>query len=1071
MSDAIGKYLRSIEKEYSTGKATEHSYRPALKSFVESLKKGISATNEPKREECGAPDFIVQKKQLPIGYIECKDLKWPLDSTEKTEQLKRYRSSLNNLILTNNIEFRYYVQGELKLTVPIARLENDKIRKIAGSEEKLLQLFNSFFAFKGPTIRTPKDLAERMAKIAQLIRYTIHQSFTKEEETGALHSQFDGFKKVLLHNLSDEQFANMYAQTISYGLFAARCNVTGKDADKFSREHAAYDLPKTNPFLREIFGQIAGPGLDNSIAWVVDDLAELLRKADIDTILLDFGRSTLQEDPVVHFYETFLAQYDSKMRASRGVYYTPEPVVSYIVRSIDHILKTDFGLKEGLTDASMIQHEFKNPKTNKKEKRAVHKVQILDPAVGTGTFLHGVINHIHDSFAGNRGMWSGYVEKHLLPRMFGFELLMAPYAVAHMKLGLLLKETGYDFKSDERLNIFLTNTLEKAHDYSEELFANQIAQEANKASEIKKEVPVMVVLGNPPYSGHSENKGPWIRDLLRGTDNLTGNETENYYNVDGNPLGERNPKWLQDDYVKFIRFAQWRIEQTGYGVLAFISNHGYIDNPTFRGMRESLLNGFDDIYIVDLHGNAKKKERCPDGSKDQNVFDIQQGVSIGIFVKNSKNRKKAKIKHVHCYGLREEKFKWLMGHDVKKTKWTTLKPKSPFYLFVPQDITLLKEYENGWNICDVMSVNSVGIVTARDELTVKWSRDEIWKTVKDFSKLPTETARQNYNLNSDSQDWKVNLAQKDLVESGLKKKNISPILYRPFDVRFTYYTGNASGFLCRPRPEVMRHLVQRENISLCFHRREELAISYSHFIATNLISEHGLLSSKTTNYQAPLYLYPEPNGNGELFKNGFARHANLDTVFIDEFSEKLKFEFIPDGKGNLKKTFGPEDIFNYMYAVFHSPTYRTRYAEFLKIDFPRLPLTSDNKLFRKLCAIGEELVGLHLMDNVPVAFTNYPIAGKHEVEKPVYVEPTKGKDAHGGRVFINKTQYFENVPQEIWEFRIGGYQVCHKWLKDRRGRELSYDDINHYRNIIVVLSETMRLMDDVDKAIPKWPIV
>jgi hypothetical protein len=612
----LTQYLRTIERELAAGNATEHTHRSALKSLIESLADKITATNEPQRIKCGAPDYIITRRQIPLGYIEAKAVGVTLDVEEKSEQLSRYRESLGNLILTDYLEFRWYVrsrpskaneypQSEHRLTARLARVgANGKLRVEKDGEHQVAELLNAFLNAEVPTVQSAKELAVRMAALARLIRGTIQKALSEEGETGSLHQQMEAFREVLLHDLTEDQFADMYAQTICYGLFAARCNAKG--SEHFTREHAAYDLPKTNPFLRKMFNHIAGPELDERIAWAVDDLAELLHRADISAILQDFGKRTRREDPVVHFYETFLAAYDPKMREARGVYYTPEPVVSYIVRSIDHILKTDFKLAAGLADSSKIT--IKNP--DGKGKTAVHKVLILDPATGTGTFLYGVINHILESFTKNLGMWSGYVSEHLLPRLFGFELLMAPYAVAHMKLGLLLDQTGYGFQTDERLRVYLTNTLEEAHEVSKlPLFTQWIAEEANEASKIKQEAPVMVVLGNPPYSGHSANTGEWISGLLRGKDSHTGKPTGDYFKVDGQPLGEKNPKWLNDDYVKFIRFAQWRIEQTGYGILAFISNHGYLDNPTFRGMRQSLMETFDDIYVLDLHGNSKKKAR------------------------------------------------------------------------------------------------------------------------------------------------------------------------------------------------------------------------------------------------------------------------------------------------------------------------------------------------------------------------------------------------------------------------------------------------------------------------------
>jgi predicted helicase len=645
-------YLKKIEQALLTGRATEHTYRSILESLVESLSGNVTVINEPKRIKCGAPDLIVMRREIPLGYIEAKDLGESLDKAEASEQLARYRESLGNLILTDYLEFRWYVQGKHRLTARLAKgRAGGRLQVEKNGAHEVAELLNAYLDARAPTVSSPKELAERMASIARLIRDTIRRALDAEdvsdEAPDPLHDLLNGFKKVLLHDLTDEQFADMYAQTICYGLFAARC--TARGGARFTREQAAYQLPKTNPFLRKMFTHIAGPDLDERISWAVDDLAALLDHTDIAAILQDFGRRTRREDPVVHFYETFLAAYDPKLRETRGVYYTPEPVVSYIVRSVDHILKTDFKLAGGLADASKLKVRGAKTATD------VHRVLILDPATGTGTFLYGVINHIFESFRNNRGMWSSYVTEHLLPRLFGFELLMAPYTVAHLKLDLLLDETGYNFETNERLRVYLTNTLEEAHAaVNLPLFAQEIAAEANEASKIKQEAPVMVVLGNPPYSGHSANTGEWIAGLLRGTDTITGKKTGNYFEVDGQPLGERNPKWLNDDYVKFIRFAQWRIEQTGYGVLAFITNHGYLDNPTFRGMRQSLMETFDDIYVLDLHGNIKKKERAPDGSEDKNVFDIQQGVAIGIFVKRANGKKKnVTVRHAHLWGPRE----------------------------------------------------------------------------------------------------------------------------------------------------------------------------------------------------------------------------------------------------------------------------------------------------------------------------------------------------------------------------------------------------------------------------------
>ncbi|MCI0491033.1 MAG: N-6 DNA methylase [Blastocatellia bacterium] len=1076
------EYCKKIESAIQAGNATEHTHRPALKSLIESLADGITATNEPRRIKCGAPDYIVTRAQTPLGYIEAKDVGESLDRARRSEQIGRYLESLGNLILTDYLEFRWYVNGEHRLTARLASPgAKGKLRMEKDGPERVGELFTAFLNAKIPTVANAKELAERMAAIARLIRNTIHRAFADEDKGGSLHHQMEGFQKVLLHDLTEDQFADMYAQTLCYGLFAARCNARG--GGRFTRQHAAYDLPKTNPFLRKMFSYIAGPDLDDRIVWAVDDLAELLNHTDIAAILADFGKRTRREDPVVHFYETFLAAYDPRMREARGVYYTPEPVVSYIVRSVDHILRTDFKLPDGLADASKIKVKAAKGTPDVE----VHRVLILDPATGTGTFLYEVIKHIFDSFKSNLGMWSGYVSDHLLPRVFGFELLMAPYAVAHMKLGLLLDESGYDFKTDERLRVYLTNTLEEAHSDSKlPLFAQWLAEEANSASRIKQEAPVMVVLGNPPYSGHSANTGQWIADLLRGTDTLSGKPTANYFEVDGERLGERNPKWLNDDYVKFIRFAQWRIEQTGYGVLAFITNHGYQDNPTFRGMRQSLMDTFDDIYVLDLHGNSKKKERCPDGSKDENVFDIQQGVAIGIFIKRSGAKKKsASVSHAHLWGVREiydknvegepeligGKYHWLWQNDVSTTKWTKLEPQSPFYLFVPQDADLRAEYERGWKVTEMMPVNVLGYQSHRDHFAIDFDEDSLHARIADLRETAysDDDLRNKYALR-DNRDWQLSIARKELRSDQDWKRHFIRSLYRPFDWRFCYFSTVAMDY---PRRELLDHVAGKDNLCLNTVRQTKME-SWQHAVVSNSPTPAVFAEIKDGSSLFPLYLYPNRE-KANLFDNGVAadssRRPNLSPSFIGYFAEILKMDFIDDGKGDLKTTFGPEDVFDYMYAIFHSLTYRSRYSEFLKIDFPRLPLTSNADLLRALCHLGEELVGLHLMEKHGPAITRYPVPGDNAVEHVRYTEP--GKDEAPGRVWINREQYFEGVPPEVWAFHVGGYQVCHKWLKDRRGRKLTYDDLTHYQRIVSALSETIRLMAEIDSSVDEhggWPI-
>ena len=1073
-------YFQEVNQVYQGQNATEHSYRPALKKLMESLDSGIQAINEPKRIACGAPDFLVKNGVLDVGYMEAKDIGVSLKKVEKTAQMGRYFQALGNLILTDYLEFRWYVQGELKLTAALGTIDkNKKIKLDKEGIQEVDQLLQQFLLAKVPQITTPKDLAKRMASLAQLMRDAIKTALNDVDKGGTLREQLESFQRVLIKDLTVEQFADMYAQTICYGLFAARCNTD--NVQTFSRETAAFKLPKTNPFLRSIFGQIAGPDLDDRISWAVDNLARILQQTEMAEILKDFGKRTRREDPVVHFYETFLAEYDPKMRESRGVYYTPEPVVNYIVKSVDYILKHKFNISKGLADSKKIK--VPNPKGEGTIE--THQVLILDPAVGTGTFIHNVIDFIYDKFKNQRGMWSSYVSQHLLPRLFGFELLMAPYTVAHIKLVLQLQELGYDFSSEERLRIYLTNTLQEAFQLEDQMvsFGYRIKQEAEAAKLIKQENPVMVILGNPPYSGHSVNTGDWIKNLLKGEDSIYNCETGNYFEVDGKPLGEKNPKWLNDDYVKFIRFSQWRIEKTGYGILAFITNHGYLDNPTFRGMRQSLMKTFDEIYVLDLHGNSKKKEVCPDGSGDQNVFDIQQGVAIGFFIKyenKEKNSQKplATVYHADLWGSREVyenkqlvggKYYWLGENDISSTNWEQLAPNTPFYLFKPQNIDLRSEYEISVKITDIMPINSVGIVTARDKLTIQWSEEELWDMLQNFANLDSEEARIKYDLGTDTRDWKVIFAQKDIKnhpyadtkdEVGPFRELIFPILYRPFDIRYTYYTGKSRGFHCMARGEVMKHIIAEKNLGLITSRQQSQHQEWSLLGVTNSLIESCAISNKTReiNYLFSLYIYPETQGEKDM---GMTRRPNLSPAFITQFSQKLDLEFISDGKGDKTKTFGPEDIFNYIYAIFHAPIYRQRYAEFLKIDFPRVPLTANTALFWELVIKGDKLVKYHLMKETGTEISTYPIPGSDMVEQVKYHENHQ-------QIWINAEQYFDQVPQQIWNFYIGGYQVCQKWLKDRKGRQLNFDDINHYQNIISIISETIKIMENIDQIIENY---
>ena len=1098
-------YVKSLQDEMLGGNATEHSHRTALKVLLESALEGVIATNEPKRIECGAPDYAVSRKQggMTIGYAEAKDIGVSLGdieqasaranpSTANGRQFKRYRESLLNLLLTDYTEFRWYADGQRRSTARLAELDaSGKPVLRNGGIAETDALLCDFLSHSPEPVTDPEELARRMARLTHLIRDVVSEGFRLSKLSAEVSDLYQASKDVLVPDLTQDAFADMFAQTLAYGLFAARVN---HDSGEFNRHNAARRIPQANPFIRRIFSLISDPGLDDEpFAGFVDDLAQLLGNSDIEAVLSGFGARAARHDPILHFYETFLAAYDPAMREKRGVYYTPEPVVSYIVRSVDWLLRERFECPEGLADYSTVPYETLEY-TGGEEKtvgRQSHRVLVLDPACGTGSFLYAVVDHIRDYFrsAGNAGMWDGYVKEHLLPRLFGFELLMAPYAMTHLKLGMQLAgqdlptesrpDWVYDFANSERLGVYLTNSLEEGEMQVPMSGPYRIiTDEANSAAEIKRDMPIMVVLGNPPYSGHSANasrkdgKLTWIGELI-----------EDYKKVDGKGLGERNTKWLQDDYVKFIRFGQHRIQKTGAGILAFVTNHGYLDNPTFRGMRQQLMSTFTDIYLLDLHGNSHIKERAPDGGPDQNVFDIRQGVSIALFVKESNKSGPAAVHHSELYGERETKYETLSDSDISTTGWTTLEPESPDYRFKPWDNELRAQYVQWPKINEFMPVNSVGVVTARDSLTIHWSRDEVMSAARDFANLPPETARSRYNLGGDTRDWKVGLAQQDLSNSGLDKAMVQPVLYRPFDTRYTYYTGNSRGFICMPRKEVMRHVLEGDNWGLIFMRQVALHEDYTHFgVSRFIVDNRAFYSNKGIMQFAPLYTYPsEQSIEQNLYRRG-EREANLEQRLTAELERRLGLRFLPEGEGDLRQTFGPEDVFHYIYAVFHSPTYRERYDQFLRADFPRVPLVDDVELFRTLVDLGGKLTEAHLLESTPSGPTavSFPVPGDNVIEKgyPKYYEPGEtpplgNQPIAKGRVYISanakkgnkRGQYFEGIEPGVWEFQAGGYQPMGKWLKDRRGRALSFSDRNHYMRIAATLQETIGLMEDVDEAI------
>jgi predicted helicase len=813
-----------------------------------------------------------------------------------------------------------------------------------------------------------------------------------------------------------------------------------------------------------LFNNVAGIDIDSRIIPTVDNLAEFFNSTNRNIILKEYGHRTQNNDPLIHFYETFLAAYDKDLRTKRGVYYTPAPVVSFMVDSVDKILKDFFQIKKGLADASMTK---KKVKIQRKDKRTAdghkyteadhHRVQILDPATGTGTFLANIVDYIYtNNFKQNSGIWSEYVNEHLIPRLNGFELLMAPYSMAHLKVGLFLEETGYVSKNPKRLKIYLTNSMEEEHPSSGQLFANWLSNEANQASQVKRDTPIMCVIGNPPYSGESSNKSDWIMKLM-----------EDYKKEPGETikLDEKNPKWINDDYVKFIRYSQELIEKNGEGIIAFINNHSFLDNPTFRGMRWRLLKTFDKIFVLDLHGNSKKKEKCPDGSKDENVFDIQQGVSINFFIKTGEKKKDelGSVYHSEIYGKRNVKYDFLSNHNIKTVQYEEIKNIGPNYYFIPRDYTAKEKYDEGFSVDDLFLVRGVGLTTAHDDFVINSNKSVLIIRFKDFKSTERDAVllHQKFDVKW-KKGWDILKGYDNLKKTENIAELVEPIAYRPFDIRYILYEDK---LVWRTVRQVMRHFLHKDNISLSYHRREELNGSFAHIFVSKYMTEHGFTSSKTTNTQAPLYLY-KTDFEGKLGNS--QREPNFNRHIVQRISDKLGLYF-KEEQDKSENTFAPINLLDYIYAILHSPAYREKYRDFLKTDFPKVPYPNDQEVFWKLVKYGKELRKLHLMEEIPEDLYNigFPFQGDNIITKtftktnPGY-EIEKENDTVG-KVWINDNQYFSNVPKIAWDFFIGAYQPAQKWLKDRKGQKLSYDDIMHYQKIITVLSETDRIMREIDE--------
>jgi len=1017
LEKVLSVYFKDIHKIYTDGDFREESFYPSFKRLFEDCSKlyqaqaGVNVLVAPRKTEAGIPDFRIGKNGEIIGYIEAKSPDTDLGEVEDSEQLKRYRNSLPNLILTNFLEFRLYRFGDQKYKVQVGRQFTLRSLKSTPSPEKLdsfFELLENFFSFSTPEIQKSSDLSVELAKKTRFLEHILQEELSRDNEE--VTRFYKAFQEELIETLTKERFADLYAQTITYGLFASRMKVQ----KEFKRETAWKSIPESLPLLKEIFYSMTGPHFPESLIWIVDDITQILEKADIPSILKEFKTTRWEEDPVIHFYETFLATYNPKERERLGVYYTPLPVVSYIVRSIHKLLKDGFGKAEGL---------------------ATSDVTLLDPAAGTLTFVVQAIKQVQKELEDKKkeGLKKSYIEEHVLPHFHAFEILVAPYTVGHFKVSMVLEDMGYQFKEGKRFQFYLTNTLEMK-DPKQISFLIDLAKEGQEAKRIKEKVPILVVLGNPPYSVSSENKSEFIENLM------------DDYKED--VRDERNIQPLSDDYIKFIRFAHWKIGQAGKGILGFITNNSYLSGIIHRGMRRKLLETFDEIYILNLHGSSRIGEKTPDSGKDENVFDIQQGVAIVLYVKSEKPFKEKTVYYADLWGLREGKYKYLFENDMEATKWQKLEPFAPYYFFVPKDFALQAEYEKFWKVTEIFKEWSSGVKTHRDHFVVGFTKEEIIQRLRVFTgKLPDELVAQSLNL-KDTGAWKLTEARQKIKDQKPEDK-IYPYAYRPFEISWICYE---SSLVDRDRQPFMGHVL-KENMCLVTTRILS-ASPFFHAFISNILSDICLISTKTkeTAYFFPLYLYPnEPEG--QLF---------VKEALETERAPNLTSEFLEAIEASLGTESTPEEIFYYIYALLFSPTYRKRYEEFLKIDFPRVPMPSSYDVFKELSNLGKELVEHHLLKhpNLEKTEAGFPRSGSNKVEKVGYAE-------EGHRVFINKEQYFEGIQKEIWEYQIGAYQVMEKYLKDRKGRKLSLDEINHYMKVAKAIQLTIELQKKIDDVYKK----
>ncbi|GAA9285579.1 DNA methyltransferase [Helicobacter pylori] len=1067
----LKEYLESI-KDLTTEK-NELTHRPSLHNLLNRLKdhfnKEFKIEHEPKRDQGSQPDFRVSFQGLNIGYIENKRVGEDLSQLLKSDQIRKYLELNPNLMLTDYLNFMWVGKDEnnaplIKKEISVASLDelSKPLKPKPQTECDLIELFKSFFNHEAAPIANAKDFATHLSPRTRYLK----DALIKYQEKTQVSSIFKNFKEYLYEELSFEDFSDALAQTLTYSLFLAKLN---HPFEKINLDNVRSSIPKNFAVIREMADFLKKLDGIKEIQWLLNEILSSINHVDMDSILKDLNDD---KDPYLHFYETFLSAYDPKLRESKGVYYTPDSVVKFIINALDSLLKTHFkdaplGLKSALDNEN---------------------IKLLDFATGTGTFLLEAFRKALEMRKTSDGGISTKEDKYqnLLKQFYGFEYLIAPYVIAHLNLSQAFKEEfKKPLKENDAFKIILTNTLIQPSEIAADRGLQPIFEkELKSAQEIKKDENILIITGNPPYSGASSNEGlfEWevkatygiepefqtieIEKKVKLTDKIktllkniqTQKQSENKDALKSlkqihskyKLQDERNPKWLLDDYVKFMRFAQNKIESLGHGLFGFISNNAFLDNPTFRGLRRSLLECYDELYILNLHGNARKKEKTPQGADDENVFNIMQGVSINLFVKKAQTTKQ-KIHYYDVYGERAEKYAFLAQNDLNSIEWLELIPREPFYLLLPLKTRLLDEYEQGFSVKDMFQVGGTGICSKRDHVVFHKTKESLLELLKDFSTLEPSELRRKYDIGDDSRDWRLEYAIRE-VKTNIKRleEYIVFCQYRPFDYRWTYYTPNSRTFLAYPVYDVFKHMLPPPpptNPKTPNQTRKNVALITSRRFCQSQKSGVGFVSNKISD----LRTWTCPGMEGGDYVNPLYHNPNYTENFTPKFRDFIDKHY--------NHSFEPLEILGYIYALLYSPNYRKRYEGFLKIDYPKILFTENKDLFRVLSLLGIELIGLHVLNQESLNYSFEKLKDA-TIGESCYIEahernPIIKKPSHNEqRLYINHSAYFSGVSQEIYDYRIGGYCVLDKYLKSHKNESCDFD---HVTNIIKVIARTIEI--------------